>query len=32
MHDGADYLRETDDIYGVGGTISPAVIGENTTY
>lgn len=30
-HDAADYLRETDDIYGVGGTISPAVIGESTT-
>ncbi|WP_033441030.1 PPE domain-containing protein [Saccharothrix sp. NRRL B-16314] len=31
-HDAADYLRETDDIYGVGGTISPAVIGESTTH
>ncbi|WP_433265408.1 PPE domain-containing protein [Actinosynnema sp. CS-041913] len=30
-HDGADYLRETDDIYGIGGTISPPVIGESTT-
>ncbi|MBB5955093.1 hypothetical protein FHS29_001663 [Saccharothrix tamanrassetensis] len=31
-HDGADYLRETDDIYGIGGTISPPVIGESTTH
>ncbi|WP_367135223.1 PPE domain-containing protein [Saccharothrix sp. HUAS TT1] len=31
LHDAADYLRETDDIYGVGGTISPPVIGESTT-
>ncbi|MBB5805970.1 hypothetical protein F4560_005738 [Saccharothrix ecbatanensis] len=31
-HDAADYLRETDDIYGVGGTISPPVIGESTTH
>lgn len=30
-HDGADYLRETDDIYGLGGHISPPVIGESTT-
>lgn len=30
-HDAADYLRETDDIYGVGGIISPPVIGESTT-
>ncbi|MBW4716176.1 PPE domain-containing protein [Saccharothrix obliqua] len=30
-HNGADYLRETDDIYGVGGIISPPVIGESTT-
>jgi len=30
-HDGADYLRETDDIYGIGGVISPPVIGESTT-
>ncbi|MDU0292181.1 PPE domain-containing protein [Saccharothrix longispora] len=29
-HDAADYLRETDDIYGVGG-FSPPVIGESTT-
>ncbi|RKT57543.1 PPE domain-containing protein [Saccharothrix australiensis] len=29
-HDGADYLRETDDIYGIGGTVSPPVIGEST--
>ncbi|MCS7484324.1 PPE family protein [Umezawaea endophytica] len=28
-HDAADYLRETDDIYGIGGMISPPVIGEN---
>ncbi|WP_447004315.1 PPE domain-containing protein [Saccharothrix isguenensis] len=31
-HDAADYLRETDDIYGVGGMISPPVIGESTTH
>ncbi|MFD0199551.1 MULTISPECIES: PPE domain-containing protein [Saccharothrix] len=31
-HDAADYLRETDDIYGVGGIISPPVIGESTTH
>ncbi|MEU4446395.1 PPE domain-containing protein [Actinosynnema sp. NPDC050801] len=31
-HDAADYLRQTDDIYGVGGTISPPVIGESTTH
>ncbi|XVS63734.1 PPE domain-containing protein [Actinosynnema sp. CA-299493] len=31
-HDAADYLRETDDIYGIGGIISPPVIGENTTH
>ncbi|CCH34905.1 PPE domain-containing protein [Actinosynnema sp. NPDC047251] len=31
-HDGADYLRETDDIYGIGGIISPPVIGESTTH
>jgi hypothetical protein len=31
-YDAADYLRETDDIYGVGGTISPPVIGESTTH
>jgi PPE family len=31
VHDAADYLRETDDIYGVGGVISPPVIGESTT-
>lgn len=31
-HDAADYLRETDDIYGIGGTISPPVIGESTTH
>ncbi|MFI9007428.1 PPE domain-containing protein [Actinosynnema sp. NPDC053489] len=30
-HDAADYLRQTDDIYGVGGMISPPVIGESTT-
>ncbi|QFZ23266.1 PPE domain-containing protein [Saccharothrix syringae] len=29
-HDAADYLRETDDIYGIGG-FSPPVIGESTT-
>ncbi|MFC6089482.1 PPE domain-containing protein [Saccharothrix lopnurensis] len=29
-HDAADYLRETDDIYGIGG-FSPPVIGETTT-
>ncbi|MEU5691111.1 PPE domain-containing protein [Actinosynnema sp. NPDC020468] len=29
-HDAAEYLRETDDIYGVGG-YSPAVIGEIAT-
>lgn len=29
LHDAADYLRETDDVYGVGGMISPAVIGED---
>ncbi|MGM1060315.1 PPE domain-containing protein [Saccharothrix sp. Mg75] len=29
-HDAADYLRETDDIYGVGG-FSPPVIGESTS-
>ncbi|HWO64144.1 MAG TPA: PPE domain-containing protein [Umezawaea sp.] len=28
-HNAADYLRETDDIYGIGGMISPPVIGEN---
>lgn len=28
-HDSADYLRETDDIYGIGGMISPPVIGES---
>ena len=31
-HDAADYLRQTDDIYGLGGTISPPVIGESTTH
>jgi hypothetical protein len=31
-HDAADYLRETDDIYGIGGMISPPVIGENQTH
>ncbi|QQQ75747.1 PPE domain-containing protein [Saccharothrix sp. 6-C] len=31
-HDAADYLRETDDIYGIGGIISPPVIGESTTH
>ncbi len=31
-HDAADYLRQTDDIYGVGGIISPPVIGESTTH
>lgn len=31
-HDAADYLRETDDIYGIGGVISPAVIGESTIH
>ena len=31
-HDAADYLRQTDDIYGVGGTISPPVIGESNTH
>ncbi|TQM82733.1 PPE-repeat protein [Saccharothrix saharensis] len=30
-HDAADYLRQTDDIYGLGGIISPPVIGESTT-
>ncbi|GAA1277998.1 PPE domain-containing protein [Saccharothrix xinjiangensis] len=30
-HDAADYLRETDDIYGIGG-FSPPVIGESTTH
>jgi len=30
-HNAADYLRETDDIYGIGGMISPPVIGENQT-
>ncbi|MET1072589.1 MAG: PPE domain-containing protein [Umezawaea sp.] len=28
-HNAAEYLRETDDIYGIGGMISPPVIGEN---
>ncbi|GAA3843116.1 hypothetical protein GCM10022243_06970 [Saccharothrix violaceirubra] len=31
VHEAADYLRETDDVYGVGGMISPAVIGESPT-
>jgi hypothetical protein len=30
-HNAADYLRETDDIYGIGGMISPPVIGETRT-
>jgi hypothetical protein len=30
-HNAADYLRETDDIYGIGGMISPPVIGESQT-
>lgn len=30
-HDAAEYLRETDDIYGIGG-FSPPVIGESTAH
>ncbi|GGP70395.1 PPE domain-containing protein [Saccharothrix coeruleofusca] len=32
FHDAADYLRETDDIYGIGGMISPPVIGESRPF
>jgi hypothetical protein len=30
-HHGADFLRETDDIYGLGEMVSPPVIGESTS-
>jgi hypothetical protein len=30
-HRGADFLRETDDVYGLGEMVSPPVIGESTS-